>query len=288
MPRDDYQERQEARRGRLENRAAAQDSESSRRCNAARTMAGVMQGEPIKIGHHSEKRHRRDIRRMDDNMRKSCELAKKAEHNRDAAAGVGCAGISSDDPEALVKLREEIAGHEERREALKRLNAAWRKAKRPQPDDNDGWQRVADILVCDIGQLSGGRRNMVACWSGKPVSPYTLTNLGANIKRLKDRLTRLETEFAAQRQAEEAGEDDRVYAAGENWRAIERFDLNRLHLVLDDRIDRDDFKWIKSTGGFRWSRTEQAFSRLLNNNARGTVDYLVNTDRFKTIMKGDS
>lgn len=37
-------------------------------------------GQPILVGHHSEKRHRRDIERMDNNMRKSVEESKKSEY----------------------------------------------------------------------------------------------------------------------------------------------------------------------------------------------------------------
>jgi hypothetical protein len=36
-------------------------------------------GEPIKIGHHSEGRHRKIIKQVDDNMRKCVETSKKAE-----------------------------------------------------------------------------------------------------------------------------------------------------------------------------------------------------------------
>jgi len=43
-------------------------------------------GEPIKIGHHSEKRHRRIIEQAQNNMSKSVELSKKAEQYESRAA----------------------------------------------------------------------------------------------------------------------------------------------------------------------------------------------------------
>lgn len=41
---------------------------------------GIPMGQPILVGHHSEGRHRRDLKRMDDGMRKSVGEGKKAEH----------------------------------------------------------------------------------------------------------------------------------------------------------------------------------------------------------------
>lgn len=43
-------------------------------------------GEPIKVGHHSEKRHRKIIEQANNNMRKSVENSKKAEDYRDRTA----------------------------------------------------------------------------------------------------------------------------------------------------------------------------------------------------------
>lgn len=43
-------------------------------------------GEPIKIGHHSERRHRKSIEDANNNMRKCVELSDKANHLKDRAA----------------------------------------------------------------------------------------------------------------------------------------------------------------------------------------------------------
>jgi hypothetical protein len=39
-------------------------------------------GQPILVGHHSEKRHRRDLERCDNAMRRACEATEKAQHYR--------------------------------------------------------------------------------------------------------------------------------------------------------------------------------------------------------------
>lgn len=43
-------------------------------------MSFIPPGQPILVGHHSERRHRRDIARMDSGIRKGVEETKKAEH----------------------------------------------------------------------------------------------------------------------------------------------------------------------------------------------------------------
>ena len=114
MPRNDYQERQEARQARLHARAEKQEAEAAARHKQSDDYFYQMNGQPILVGHHSEKRHRRQIAKAENNLRKGYELQDKAKHNRSAAASVGTAGIMSDDPEAVVKMRNKIAALETR------------------------------------------------------------------------------------------------------------------------------------------------------------------------------
>ena len=85
MPRDDYQERVDRRRERLEDRADKQSAEATRRLTEADRMSGMMNGQPILIGHHSEKRHRRDLDKMHNNMHKSVQLTKEADELEEIA-----------------------------------------------------------------------------------------------------------------------------------------------------------------------------------------------------------
>jgi len=69
--REDYAERKEARIDRLESRAAKAQSESAASYNTARSiMDHIPTGQPILVGHHSEKRHRRDLDKIDRNMQR--------------------------------------------------------------------------------------------------------------------------------------------------------------------------------------------------------------------------
>lgn len=53
-----------------------------------KTLLDCMAGTPILIGHHSEKRHRRDLEKIDNRIRKSIEEDKKAEHYRNRISSI--------------------------------------------------------------------------------------------------------------------------------------------------------------------------------------------------------
>ncbi len=62
--RKDYEERRESRIERLENRVAAAQTESNAAYEAAHSiMKHIPPGQPILVGHHSERHHRRDLDR---------------------------------------------------------------------------------------------------------------------------------------------------------------------------------------------------------------------------------
>ena len=96
-----YEQKQEARRERFEDLADKADREADGRFGAAHRLADAIPfGQPILVGHHSEKRARRDQDRIHNNMGKGVEAQKKAGYYRSKADGVGRAGISGDDPDA--------------------------------------------------------------------------------------------------------------------------------------------------------------------------------------------
>jgi Domain of unknown function (DUF3560) len=75
------QEKAEARAERMEGRAEKAGKECTARNKAADAIAGVIPfGQPILVGHHSEKRHRRDLAKIDGHMRKAFEANEKRDH----------------------------------------------------------------------------------------------------------------------------------------------------------------------------------------------------------------
>lgn len=79
-------ERAEDRAERLAGYASNAAARSDAAYQAAHRIAdGIPMGQPILVGHHSERRHRRDIERMHNGMRRSIAEERKAEHYAERA-----------------------------------------------------------------------------------------------------------------------------------------------------------------------------------------------------------
>ena len=97
----------------------------------------IPMGQPILVGHHSERGHRAHLKRCDNHMRKSIEHSEKAEYYENKAKGVeNNNSISSDDPEAIKKLKEKLEKLENKRVAYKEHN---KKARKEGKDTLPSW-----------------------------------------------------------------------------------------------------------------------------------------------------
>lgn len=206
-------ERMEARLKRRRDWAESRDQKSDAAFNAARAIADrIPFGQPILVGHHSEGRARRDAARIDNGMRKGVESMKAAERHRGVASTLAHrleTTIFSDDPDAIEALKEKIATLEAKRENLKAINAAFRKAK-----GAPGWSRECMRYEYERTAFAPGESPIekawaclkAACpWEKKPVPTYRLTNLGANIRRLEERIKVIEARVKETEQVEAAG-----------------------------------------------------------------------------------
>lgn len=238
--------KQEARRERLERAAEKARAESSQRfATADRIGSFIPMGQPILVGHHSERRHRRDLDRIHNNMSKGIELSKRADDLERLAAGVGTHGISSDDPEAVAKLREQVAKLEAFQEQVKATNKLIRKS------DRSGLAamgyseaRIESLFKPDFCGRIG-------------FAPYVTSNNSANIRRLKARITELEAR--AQRAPMETIE-------GDGWTLSEDQDDNRIVIRFDGKPDRAMLDALRGAG-FKWSPTRGAHVRMTSNAA---------------------
>ena len=128
-----FQEKQDRKRQRYLDLADAADAKAAaeyEKSDLREEKSGIPLGQPILVGHHSERRHRRAIERADAAMRRSVELTKKAKYYREKAAGVGQGGISSDDPDAADKLACKIATLTEAQARMTASNRVIRKFAR--------------------------------------------------------------------------------------------------------------------------------------------------------------
>ncbi len=261
MPRQEYEDRQERRRERLGGRAEKKHAEAKSRWGESDRLSQAMNGQPVLVGHHSEKRHRRDIDRMWGNLHKGCEAYETAQNLERRADSVGSAGISSDDPEAVGKLQAKLESLTGGRERMKAINAAWRKAGKPRPDNAEAWGKIAQTLGFDVANV---RLDMARDFMHRAPYTYAITNIGSEIRRLEQRIEDLgRAEVMADRQAIE----------GEGWRVWEDRDENRLFIAHDDKPPAEVRTALKRHG-FRWNRYAVAWSRMLNNSAWGNAEYL--------------
>jgi hypothetical protein len=194
---------------RLEKRqewAEGRDAKAAAAFNRARSLtADIPLGQPILVGHHSEKRHRRTLEKSDNAMRAGCESVNMADEHRAKADGIAAQldrSIFSDDPNAPEALAARIAELEARRDAMKRGNAAFKKgASGGKPEGG------ALALRAEVGEklaLEGLRTMQVCPWVKQPFPGYATTNLGANIRRLKLRAASVEAQRIQTAKAEAA------------------------------------------------------------------------------------
>ncbi|KKK74381.1 hypothetical protein LCGC14_2884340, partial [marine sediment metagenome] len=105
------------------------------------------------------------------------------------AASVGSAGISSDDPEAAGKLQAKLESLTGGRDRMKAINAAWRKAGKPRPDNAEAWNSIAQTLGFNVDSV---RLDMARDFMHRAPYTYAITNIGSEIRRLEQRIKDLD------------------------------------------------------------------------------------------------
>lgn len=121
--REDYYEGKRAREERLKelSQKAKERSRGYSNSNANRILM-MTPGQPIIIGHHSEKMARRLHERANNDIRKSIEEDNKSKYYADRAESVeNSKVIYNDDPNAIQKLQDKLEYLEKQRELLKSM-----------------------------------------------------------------------------------------------------------------------------------------------------------------------
>ena len=263
-----YDDRLDDRRRRLEAAAAKAEAEAEGRFKSATDGLPPM-GQPILVGHHSEKRHRAAIKRSDVNMRKGSEAHERGKDLRYRAAAVGTGGISADDENAPAKIVARIAELTARQAKMVARNAYWRKHKTMVGCPGVS-EAKAQLLDADIpGRYS---------WERKPYPPYAISNNGANLRRLKLRLKDVERENATRELP--TPEPDRR----EGFTFTEHPEENRAWVEFDRRPNRAVTKHLRMYG-WKWSPTRSAWVRQLNDAARYSWEYYLAPD-IPNLMEG--
>lgn len=250
--RRDYAERKAERLARLEARAAKLRAESASRLGAAdRIASAIPLGQPILVGHHSERRHRKDIDRIQRNMRRGIDAANEANAiDRRIAIAEDNAAISSDDPEAVVKLKEKLANLTASQERMKAVNKLIRLAGKKGP------LAAEQALISQLGidPITAEQLLKGDCFGNVGFADYQIRNNGAEIRRIEKRLAQLQRSAALPQLDEEIGSARLVTSE------------NRVQLHFTGKPT-DAIRTELKRSGFRWAPTEGAWQRMRTNAA---------------------
>jgi hypothetical protein len=126
-----YAAKKAARIDRLRARADAKAAAAANANQAARAIADrIPMGQPILVGHHSERRHRRDLGKIQRGFSDAVKLNDEAKQlERRAARAEKSTAIASDDPDAIAKLKTKLDELDKRRDLMVDANKIVRTAK---------------------------------------------------------------------------------------------------------------------------------------------------------------
>jgi hypothetical protein len=250
----DYNKRKQNRIQKAQHLAENNEIKSQQLYNEAKTMAsGIPFGQPILIGHHSESRDRNYRKRIHNKFDKAFQTSEKAKYYHGKAETIESnTAISSDDPEALVKLKEQ----------LERLHA------------NHAFMKAGNVFIRrkDKEAFIKLPGSSAALWDGvtTPNFGYTgfnLANSSASIKRIEQRIADLQ----------QLGEKQTTETIIKNVRLIENVEANRVQLIFPDRVSKETYSALRKAG-FIYCKSESAFQRKLNRQG------IVAAKRFLEIM----
>lgn len=197
-------------------------------------------GQPILVGHHSEKRHRAALERSDNAMRASVQESDKADYYRSKAeAAENNNAIYSDDENAVEKLEEKIARLEAMQQAMKDRNKIF-KSKKLSAEEKI-------VKLVEMGMTEDDARSKLAGdFCGRiGYASYELTNNGATIRTAKQRLERVK---ALQ------GMEEKVYEVN-GVKVRENPAENRFQIFFNGKPSEEVRKKLKGAG-YRWAPSE--------------------------------
>ncbi len=262
-----FEERRQARKERYEELADKNRQQSEERYDAARSIGShIPMGQPILVGHHSEWSHRADLKRIDNNMRKSVEHSTKARYYEDRAQTIeNDRTIYSDDPQAIQKLKQRLADLEEYQTWMKTINKLCRSKKLT---DEEIAERLEDEYGCSasvVHRLLNPQYSWAASrYEKRGFQTWRLSNNNANIRRIKERIARLEKAENAETTQQVIGE----------VKLVDSVEHNRLQIFFPDKPSAEVRSALKQQG-FRWSRQQGCWQRHRSNTATYQAERIV-------------
>jgi len=224
--REDYEERKQAKIDRLNDASSKASEAATVQYNRSHDLVkDIPFGQPNIEGRSALP----NLRKKSWNaLERAIENDNKADYYKERAeASESNTAISSDDPQAIIKLKEKLSALEEERENIKASNKAAKK-------------------------------------NGTEIAPwYTLPYLSKDIKRVKERIEKLES-------IDQMPAEIIQFDGGE----IESDPItNRVIIRFNERQGDDIVNNLKSNG-FRWAPSVKAWQRLRNRNALNAAKHI--------------
>lgn len=203
---------------------------------------GIPFGQPILVGHHSERRHRRVIERADNAMRRAAEHSDMAKHHAEKAAGIQdmlAGSIFSDDPDAVEALEAKISGMEKERERNNQINKIVRQNPKYKPTP----EKLAALATIGLPDtVAAGLFS--PDWCGRIGIPaYVNQNIGGRIKAARDRLVMVKRRREL---TEAAGKSENGVHVGKN-------SYGNYFVTFAEKPDREILDALRNAG-CRWFR----------------------------------
>lgn len=241
-----FEERKQNRISYAQEQAEKNEAKSEALSQSASQMASVIpMGQPILVGHHSEKRDRNFRAKIGNTFQRSIDASNKASHYKEKAKTIESNNsIFSDDPEALKKIDQKILQLEKIQEFMKSANKFIKKK------DKEGFLTIEGATEKVWEMLSEPDR-----FGGVGYASYELTNNGANIRRLKQRREQL-AKFENR---------ETVTVEVKGVKMVQNVEANRVQLIFEGIPSEEVRHQLKKKFSFRWCRSEGAWQRHLNN-----------------------
>lgn len=172
---------------------------------------------------------------------------------------IGTGGIKSNDARAIEKIEAKLERLQDLQEKMKAVNAYYRKHK-----TLDG----CELLDDDTKQKITAHLNSPSCiWKDAPFAPWSITNNGAEIRRLKKRLENLKA-------VKDAGTTETEIDEIEGLKVVENTEAMRIQLIFDEKPDENTRSILKGYG-FKWSPRFGAWQRMLNDNGKRAAELVI-------------
>jgi hypothetical protein len=244
------QEKRQARIERFRELAAKADKESDQSFEQATKMADFIPfGQPILVGHHSERGDRAYRSKIHNKMNKGVELMHKSKYYEEKAeAAENNTSIYLEDDNSIEKLTEKVEKLSKLQETMKATNKILFSKRTSE------LQKVEALQELGYSESSAIKVMQPGCYNQIGFESYQLTNNNARLKTAKERL-----EKAINLKSTESSE----------------IEINRLQLFFNGKPS-DEIRSELKHSGFRWTPSVGCWQSYLNK-------YQI--DRAKNLLK---